>query len=115
MKTKRELLIDYAKGFGCKFVKCSTCPYHYICYSKSENTNLRTELEKIGAMAILRMFPEKKKPLLEIGTKIKFSDGKIATITKVDCDMVSYYDLEFRDGHRETVDYLIGRTWEIVE
>jgi hypothetical protein len=56
MKTKRELLIDYAKGFGCKFVKCSTCPYNYLCYSKSENTNLGTKLERIGAMAILRMF-----------------------------------------------------------
>lgn len=66
-------------------------------------------------MALLRMFPKKEKPILEVGTKIRFSDGTVATISKVDCGCLYYHALVFKDKHKEYIDYLVGKTWEIVE
>ena len=116
MKTKREILKDFANGLFCKNLKCKTCPYNNICYSK-EYTNIGKELAKIGAMAILRMFKKNKKATLDVGTNIKFADGKIYTIEKrVDTFKREEYCLR----NIETMvcypmDLLIGRTWEIAE
>lgn len=112
MKTKREVLEEIAKNGDCENINCKKeCPY---CFS---DKCLDLDLRKIGAMAILRMFKEKKKkmPSLENGTKIKFSDGSVATISKVDCGVICFYALVFGDKHKEYIDYLIGKTWEVVE
>lgn len=77
MKTKREVLEEIAKNGECKNINCiEECPY---CLS---DRCLNTDLIKIGAMAILRMFKEKKKPLLTEGTRIRFENGEEYTISK---------------------------------
>lgn len=112
MKTKREILKHFAEHGNCEDLKCTDCPYHEC--SKHCPHDIFT-LKRIGAMAILRMFKEKKKPILGVGTKIKFSTSDIATISKIDCGSVSFYNLVFGNGHRESLDYLISKTWEVVE
>lgn len=109
MKTKREVLEEFAKNGDCENINCKKeCPY---CFS---DKCLDLDLRKIGAMAILRMFKKKEKPILEVGTKIRFNSGDIATISKVDCGNLHFYTLVFGNGHKESSDYLIGRTWEVV-
>lgn len=71
MKTKREVLEHLTKCGSCEGIKCFDCPY-YENFKHCPNDSV--SLKKIGAMAILRMFKEKKKPSLENGTKIKFSN-----------------------------------------
>lgn len=107
MKTKRELLKHFAKCGNCEDIACTECPYYEV---SKHCPNNNVSLKKIGAMAILRMFREKKKPILEVGTKIKFSDGDIATVVFL---RKEYY-LMF-ESHKEKLDYLIGRVWEFVE
>lgn len=108
MKTKREVLKHFAKYGSCENIKCTDCPYYNhskLCPNDSFS------LKRIGAMAILRMFKEKKKPILDVGTKIKFSDKKIAVVD-------TYNKREYFliiEGSKISLDYLIGRTWEIVE
>lgn len=66
-------------------------------------------------MAILRMFPKKKKPMLSVGTKIKFNDGSIAIIDAKSNEMGDYdYSLLFKDK-KKSIDYLINKAWEFVE
>lgn len=109
MKTKREVLKLIAKDGYCSGLSCNDCPYNYSEYGFF-CCHHRYKLSKIGAMAILRMFKEKKKPILEVGTKIKFSDGSIATVVFLRKE----YCLMF-ESHKEKLDYLIGRSWEVVE
>lgn len=109
--TKREMLKYFIEHGNCADMACADCPYQKnlpYCPNISNGG-----LKRIGAMAILRMFKEKKKPLLENGTKIKFSDGRIATLVKTE-PIDSFYRLDFGD-YSEDTDYLIGRTWEVVE
>lgn len=114
MITKREVLEQFAEVGSCSHIRCTECEYKGTgCVGKNLILSLR--LQKIGAMAILRMFPEKKKPTLDVGTKIKFSDGRIATISAVDCGGICYYNLNFEDGNRKFFNYLVGRAWEVVE
>lgn len=114
MKTKREILKEFVTYGDCNNTKCENCSYSIINNFECQ-IQAGAKLSQIGAMAILRMFKQKKKPLLEAGTKIRFNSGDIATISKVDCGSVYYYILVFGNGHKETSDYLIGRTWEVVE
>lgn len=114
MKTKREVLERFAETGYCTYIDCSECAYEEMCGIDKKLTT-KGRLQKIGAMAILRMFPKNKKPMLEVGTKIKFSDGSIATISKVDCGVEGPCILVFENGSRKFVSYLIGRTWEVVE
>lgn len=110
MKTKREILKQFAQGKGCSGILCEDCPF--ITEGECSLTGLR--LANIGAMAILRMFPEKKKPLLSFGTKIKFDDGSIAKIESTTAGP----ELSFQtiDGYTSRpLSYLLGRTWEVVE
>lgn len=109
MQTKREVLKTIAKQGSCEGIKCFDCPYYE---GKCPNSEI---IKRIGAMAILRMFPEKKNPLLSTGTKIKFSNGDIATVTKVECGDICFYSLVFENGYKVYIDYLIGKTWEVVE
>ena len=109
MKTKREILKDFANGSFCKNLKCVNCPYTNICYS-NDFTTLGSVLTKIGAMAILRMFPEKKKHTLDVGTIIKFDNGEIATVVKLKNKILLFFE-----SHKEKLDYLIGKNWEVVE
>ena len=55
MKTKREVLEVIAKEGHCIGINCDDCPY------ESRGCD---RMCKIGAMAILRMFKKRKKPLL---------------------------------------------------
>lgn len=106
MKTKREVLKRIIEYGNCKGIVCIDCPYyeyHKHCPNK--------DLKRIGAMAILRTFPEKKKPILKVGTKIKFDDGKIAEVRLNEVG----YQLCFIDGRYTTIDYLVDKTWEVVE
>lgn len=57
MKTKREVLEEITKKGHCIDIMCEECPYNPSSYCA-------IRLRKIGAMAILRMFPEKKKQLI---------------------------------------------------
>jgi UDP-N-acetylglucosamine pyrophosphorylase len=88
---------------------------------KEESEKLKKENEQL-TMRILKMRMifnstygaggniSKKKPILEVGTKIKFSDGDIATIVYLKKEIILFFE-----SHKEKLDYLIGRTWEIVE
>jgi hypothetical protein len=107
MKTKREVLEEITKKGHCIDIICEKCPYNLT------SSDCSFKFQKIGAMAILRMFRKKKKPLLSAGTKIKFSDGRIATIIKSDTFIANYH-LDF-GGCYKGADYLIGKTWEVVE
>lgn len=114
MKTKRELLKHFAKCGNCEDIACTECPYYEV---SKHCPNNNVSLKKIGAMAILRMFKEKKKPLLEVGTKIRFDNGKVYNIEK----NVALYNREeycLRDKNTMVcypIDYLIGKTWEVIE
>lgn len=109
MKTRREILKQFAQG-KCVGVCCNDCPLHIN--NKCLTTTSR--LARIGAMAILRMFPEKKKPLLSIGTKVRFDDGSIAKIESTTAGP----ELSFStiNGYTfRSLSYLLGRTWEVIE
>jgi hypothetical protein len=71
MKTKRELLKHFAKYGNCEDIPCTGCLYYEAKHCPNDNVSFK----RIGAMAILRMFP--KKPTLNIGTKIEFENGEI--------------------------------------
>lgn len=114
MKTKREVLERFAKEGYCVHIGCSECAYAKIC-GTGNRLSIKTRLQKIGAMALLRMFKEKEEPLLSVGTKIKFSNGDTATVTRVDSGDIHYYVLVFEDGNKVYTDYLIGKNWEVVE
>lgn len=112
MKTKREVLEEFAKNGDCENISCANeCPY--MPSKKCPDLDLR----KIGAMAILRMFRKKKKPLLSVGTKIKFDNGKLYNIEKkVDLYNREEYCLRYKNTMVcYPIDYLIGKTWEVVE
>jgi hypothetical protein len=69
MKTKREVLEEIAKNGKCANINCiEECPYCF--YDRCPDLDLR----KIGAMAILRMFPEKR----------EFDPDKILTCVTAD-------------------------------
>lgn len=107
MKTKREVLKEFAKNGDCENINCKKeCPY---CFS---DKCLDLDLRKIGAMAILRMFKKKKKPTLQTLSRIRFSDGRFAMVFTRPGDDKPL--LDFGDGV-QTLDYLFNRTWEIVE
>jgi hypothetical protein len=109
MKTKREVLEEFAKNGDCENINCKVeCPY---CFS---DKCLDLDLRKIGAMAILRMFPEKKNPLLSIGKKVRFDDGSIAEIVSTTAGPeLSFHTI---NGYTSrSLSYLLGRTWEVVE
>lgn len=114
MKTKREVLEQVIEKGYCVDILCKECPYTEIC-GVGERLTIKGRLQRIGAMAILRMFREKEKPALEVGTKIKFKNGDIATVTRVDSGDIHYYVLVFEDGNKVYTDYLIGKTWEVVK
>lgn len=107
MKTKREVLEEFVTYGDCKHTKCENCPY-------STNNNFDCKLQagdrlsQIGAMAILRMFPEK--PTLDIGTKIKFKNGEIGVLKKEN----NAYVIRFEHSVFYW-EYLIGKKWEVVE
>lgn len=113
MKTKREVFQHIAKYKGC-YTSCHDCPYSKK--NTGKDTCIVKKLISIGAMAILRMFRKKKKPILEVGSKIRFDNGKLYTIEK----RVNSYNREeycLRDKNTMvcySIDYLIGRTWEVV-
>lgn len=111
MKTKREVLKEFVTHGDCKNIKCENCSYSII-----NNFNCQIQagakLSQIGAMAILRMFPEKKKLTLQNLSRIRFSDGRFAMVFTRPGDDKPL--LDFGDGV-QTLDYLFNRTWEIVE
>lgn len=114
MKTKREVLEQIIEKGYCVDILCGECPYAEIC-GVDERLTIKGRLQRIGAMAILRMFKEKEEPLLSVGTKIRFSNKEIATVTRVDSGNIHYYVLVFEDGNKVYTDYLIGKTWEVVK
>jgi hypothetical protein len=58
------------------------------------------------------MYKEKKKPTLQELSRIRFSDGRFAMVVIRPSDNKPL--LDFGDGF-QYLDYLVGRTWEIVE
>lgn len=109
MKTKREVLKEFVTYGDCNHTKCENCSYSII---NNFNCKLHAgaKLSQIGAMAILRMFKEKKKPIFTVGTEIKFDNGETATLVFLKKE----YWLMFAN-HKEKLDYLVNKTWEIVE
>ena len=68
-----------------------------------ENEQLKAQIDKI------------KKPLLDVGTKIRFSDGKIGILKRETTHYGKlYYVIELKDGVCMDFDYLVGKTWEVV-
>ena len=59
MKTKREILKSFALNGTCEGISCSLCPYDKT-KECTECLLLSDNLIRIGAKAILRMFPEKR-------------------------------------------------------
>lgn len=109
MKTKREVLKQFAEKGYCAGINCSDCSYQEIC-GVANRLTIKTRLQKIGAMAILRMFRKKKKPLLENGTKIKFSDGRIAVIKTINA--LHYLEI---DEEIHPIGLLVSSIWEVIE
>ena len=72
MKTKREVLKVIAENGYCRNIPCSECPYDKKSCPKYHD--LHTRLIKIGAKALLRMFPEKR----------EFDSDKILTCITAD-------------------------------
>jgi hypothetical protein len=73
MKTKREVLKSFALNGSCRGIDCNQCQYDNtkVCDNCSTFTD---RLIRIGAMAILRTFPEKR----------EFDPDKILTCLTVD-------------------------------
>lgn len=116
MNGKREFLKNVIEKAFCYRTTCLGCPYRYICYSDG-GKSLKEKLARIGAMAILRMFPKKEKTTLEVGTKIRFDNGKLYTIEKR-VDLYKREEYCLRDKNTMvcySIDYLIGKNWEVVE
>lgn len=113
MKTKREVLERFAEEGYCSSIDCRECAYLELC-SSDESLTIKGRLQKIGAMAILRMFPEKKKPILDIGTKIRFDDGSIAKVVSTTAGPELGFDT-INGYTSRSLSYLLGRTWEVVE
>lgn len=87
MKTKREVYETYKKHGFCQGISCDECPFD--CY-KCEDFAER--LKKIGAMAILRMFPKKEEPRV-------FDKSKILTCVTADkakVGMRGYFGITIR-------------------
>lgn len=70
MLTKREVLKSFALNGSCLDISCSLCPYDKT-KACTNSLVLRDNLIRIGAMALLRMFPEKR----------EFDRSKIITCT----------------------------------
>jgi hypothetical protein len=58
MKTKREVLKTFITEGSCGDIKCIECPYHNVRCEFPRS--IKDSLARIGAMTILRMFPEKR-------------------------------------------------------
>lgn len=113
MRTKREVLEIFAENGTCGTLPCTMCEYAAKGCS-SYDKELVHRLAKIGAKAILKIFPKKKKPLLSVGTKIKFEDGSIAKIVST----TNGSELEFNtiNGYTSrSLSYLLDRAWEVIE
>ena len=61
--SKREILEMFAVKGNCDSVSCENCPY-FNEDKKACKVNSENRLLKIGAKAILRMFPEKKRAII---------------------------------------------------
>lgn len=114
MKTKREVLERFAEEGYCSSIDCRECAYLELCGSNGR-LSIKGRLQKIGAMAILRMFKKKEKPILEVGTKIKFSDGSIATILLKQGILPILFFTDDKGRECESMEYLVGKTWEVIE
>lgn len=96
MKTKREVLKTFITEGSCGDIKCIECPYHNVrCkFPKS----VKDSLAKIGAMTILRMFPEKR----------EFDPNKVLTCITADkakigmrgyfADSLDFLRKKFKEG-----------------
>lgn len=85
MKTKREVLEQFAKCGNCEGIKCTDCPY----YEHSKYCLYIDDLRKIGAMAILRQNRKKR----------KFDPSKILTCVTADkakVGMKGYFGITIR-------------------
>lgn len=71
MKTKREVLIAYAKNASCGNLDCDECPYNTKCLT---GEGFHRTLARIGAIALLRRFPKKR----------EFDTSKVLTCATVD-------------------------------
>lgn len=82
--TKREILKQYAQGKGCTGIHCRDCP----CYKKTEGCLIESSrLMRIGAMAILKMFPETNFNKSRIYTALNADELKIGSKVIVADDM----------------------------
>lgn len=108
MISKREILKHIVETKGlCKIDNCKDCPYW--------KNNLCRKIKVVGAMAILRMFRKKKKPLLSVGTKIRFEDGEVAKLEDITDGKDTLVILRFKDGRSFFLSYLVGKIWELAE
>lgn len=85
MKTKREVLEQFAKCGNCEGIKCTDCPYD--CPYDDSKHCLHDDLRKIGAMAILRQ------------NKKKFDPNKVLTCVTADkakVGMRGYFGITIR-------------------
>lgn len=76
MKTKREVLEQFAKEGHCTDISCGECPYEKICGISNNKLTIKTRLQKIGAMVILR---QNRKP-----KKREFNSNKVLTCVTAD-------------------------------
>ena len=74
MVTKREIFEQFAKGENCINIECENCPF----YKYSYGCTVSRRLSSVGAMAILRMFPEKREfDLSKILTSVTADKAKV--------------------------------------
>lgn len=114
--SKREILEMFAGKGNCDSVSCENCPY-FNKDKKACKVNSENRLLQIGAKAILRMFPEKKEPLLIPGTIIKFSTGEICRLEFYTSDKTfepKSYLRELNTNKVLPIETLVCRYWKIL-
>ena len=104
MKTKREVLIHFAKFGNCKGISCEECSYSDNCGKFSDT------IRRIGAREILKMFPEKR----------EFDKSKILTSVTADqakvgmegylCDNIFELKRNFKENYTMELKEVLDET-----
>lgn len=95
MKTKREVLERFAEAGYCVNIDCNECAYKKIC-GTNQRLSIKGRLQKIGAMAILRMFRNRA----YIAGAKEF-EQKLADSNKNWNDLVSGWVADYREIEQE--------------
>jgi hypothetical protein len=110
MKAKREVLKVIAKNGTCEGITCLNCPYE-----NAKRCPITATIKRIGAMAILRMFKEKKKKKIHKRSKNMSgevcSDNRFEIIEKVKNHLIESTNITKKE--LDVVDSILFRLWQL--